>query len=111
MSCSFFSFINLLMLFVIMSENTFTQMESPLLRDQSGVPAERSHKTVTPVSRKQTVVQFSPLKSDLRPVLHGGKQPLEIGSLQQVLRLLFQVGGELVGWMTVRGILHCPLVL
>lgn len=38
-------------------------------------------------------------------------QPLQIGSLQQVLWLLFQVGGELVGWMTVRGILHCPLVL
>ena len=56
-----FSSINLLILFVIMSENTFTQMESPLLRDQSGVPAEQSHKTVTPVSRKQTAVQFSPL--------------------------------------------------
>ena len=34
-------------------------------------------------------------------MLHGGKQPLEIGSLQQVLWLLFQVGGELVGWMAV----------
>lgn len=44
-----------------MSENTFMQMESPLLQDQSGVPAERSFKTVTPVSRKQTVVQLSPL--------------------------------------------------
>lgn len=38
-------------------------------------------------------------------------QPPQIGSLQQVLWLLFQVGGKLVGWMTVRGILHCPLVL
>lgn len=44
------SFINLLILFVIMSENTFTQMESPLLKDQSGVPAERLYKTCHPVS-------------------------------------------------------------
>lgn len=42
------SSINLLILFVIMSENTFMQMESPLLRDQSGVPAEQLYKTVTP---------------------------------------------------------------
>lgn len=42
-----------------MSENTFMQMESPLNQDQRGIPAERSHKTVTPVSPKQTVVQFS----------------------------------------------------
>lgn len=34
--------------YVIMSENTFTQMESPLLQDQSGVPAERSYKTRHP---------------------------------------------------------------
>lgn len=44
------SFINLPILFVIMSENTFTQMESPLLQDQSGVPAERLYKTCHPVS-------------------------------------------------------------
>lgn len=30
-----------------MSENTFMQMESPLFRDQSGVPAEQLYKTVT----------------------------------------------------------------
>lgn len=30
-----------------MSENIFTQMESPLLQDQSGVPAEQLYKTVT----------------------------------------------------------------
>lgn len=46
-SCSFFSFINLPILVVAMSENTLVQMDGPLLRDKSGVPAERSHESVT----------------------------------------------------------------
>lgn len=54
----FSSSINLLILFVIMSENTFMQMESPLFRDQSGVPAERLYKTVTPFFLQQTVVRL-----------------------------------------------------
>lgn len=41
----------------------------------------------------------------------GRKQPVEIGSPQQVLWLLFQVGGELVGRTSSAGISHCPLVL
>lgn len=48
-----------------MSENTFMQMESPLFRDQSGVPAERLYKTVTPFFLQQTVVRcgFSVIRS------------------------------------------------
>lgn len=98
---SFSSSFYLVNLYDILSENTPMQMESRLWKDESGIPTEYVHKTVTPTLAADSNPVSSVL-SDFRPVLCGRKQPLETGSLQQVLRLLFQVGGELVGPLSVR---------
>lgn len=87
----------------------FLQMKSALLPDQRGVPAERPYKEHHPPPQSLVSALWFSSPSVIRS--RGRKQPVEIGSPQQVLWLLFQVGGELVGRTSSAGISHCPLVL
>lgn len=85
-------------------------MKSALLPDQRGVPAERPYKEHHhPPSQSLVSALWFSSPSVFRS--RGRKQPVVIGSPQQVLWLLFQVGGELVGRTSSAGISHCPLVL
>lgn len=88
----------------------FLQMKSALLPDQRGVPAEWPYKERRPPPL-QSLVSALWFSSPSVIRSRGRKQPVEIGSPQQVLWLLFQVGGELVGRTSSAGISHCPLVL
>lgn len=100
-------FINLLMLFVMLLCLKTHSRRWKVLSFKIKVESLLNGRTrpVTPISRKQTAVHFSLCNQICGPVLHGRKQQPTTGFMAVVS------GGKLAGWMTVRGILHCPLVL
>lgn len=103
-----------------MPERTLVQMDDPLPRDQSGVPCCLITQAPSPsLSLQQKVDQYFLCNQIPGLCFMGENSGWRLAAYNRFLWLLFQVGGELGvemgggsdGWMSVREILHCPLVL
>lgn len=66
---------------------------------------------LSPCLSQPSVVQFPPCNQISGLCFMEENNHWRLAAYNRFLWLLFQVGGKLVSWMAVRGILHCPLVL